>query len=133
MLTPIPILMHSCFFLRKNLLIGPLFLLGIFLSLIQILRTTALRSQPSYLSTSTVLTWSIIEVHLSIILSSLTPLSSLPPFQSFLDKGSPQPLAQSLASFDTRKTIEKMRDGWKKRFGRESKLRNRIALFLGVW
>ncbi|CZR59973.1 uncharacterized protein PAC_09868 [Phialocephala subalpina] len=134
MLTPIPILMHSCFSLRKNILIALLFLLGIFLSLIQILRITTLRSQPSYLSTSTLLTWSLIEVHLGIILSSLIPLSSFPTFQSFLDKGSPQSLARSLASFDTRKTMEKVRDGWKRRFGsggRRGEWRDRIMLFLG--
>ncbi|KUJ12622.1 uncharacterized protein LY89DRAFT_623821 [Mollisia scopiformis] len=131
MLTPIPILLHSCFSPCKNFMIAFLYLLGIFLSLIQILRITSLRSARSYLDTSTVLTWSLVEVNLGIILSSLIPLAPLPVLQSFLEKGSPQSLAQSLASFDTRRTIDKVRDGFKKRFGRESELRNRVVLFLG--
>lgn len=131
MLTPVPILLHSCFSLRKNIMIALLFLLGIFLSLISILRIICVRSQHSYLDTSTLLTWSLVEVNLGIILSSLIPLTSLPFFKSFLEKGTPQSITQSLASFDTRKPIDKMVDGIKKRFGKESELRNRVVLFLG--
>ncbi|KAE8445050.1 hypothetical protein EG329_013764 [Mollisiaceae sp. DMI_Dod_QoI] len=131
MLTPIPILLHSCFSLRKNILIGVLFLLGTFISIIQILRILSLRSQTSYLDTFTILTWSLVEVNLGIVLASLIPLASLPVFQSFLEKGSPQSLGESLASFDTRRTIDKVRDGLKRKLGRGSELRNRMVLFLG--
>jgi hypothetical protein len=131
MLTPIPILLHSCFSLRKNIMIGLLFLVGTFLSLIQIIRIVAVRSQTSYFDTYNIQTWSLIEINLGIIISSLIPLSAHPSIKSFLEKGTPQSLAQSLASFDTRRTMEKMRDGLHRKFGRGSEFRNRLLLFLG--
>lgn len=127
MLTPVPILLHSCFSLHKNIIIGLLFVLGTFTSLIQIILIIAHRSQTTYLDTSTIASWSLVEVNLGIIISSILPLSAMPCIKSFLDKGPPQ----SLASFDTRRTIEKVKDGMKRKFGKRSEFRSRILLFLG--
>lgn len=51
--------------------------------------------------------------------------------RSFLEQGTPQSLAHSLASFDTRRTIDKLRDNLKNKFGRGSEFRHRLLLFLG--
>jgi hypothetical protein len=82
LLTPLPILLYSVFTPRKNLLIGAIYILSIFVCFIQIIRLLFITNQSSAIDTSPLLNWSVVEVSLGIIASSLLALAPL--FESFL-------------------------------------------------
>lgn len=82
LLVPIPLLLYSVFPPRKNLLIGLIYVLSIFVTLIQIIRLLSITHQTSQIDTSTLIIWSLIGVSLGITAASL--ISFAPLFKSFL-------------------------------------------------
>ncbi|KAL2059762.1 hypothetical protein VTL71DRAFT_10146 [Oculimacula yallundae] len=128
MLTPIPILLHSCFSLRKNIMIGFSFVLGTLVTLASLMRILSISSQARTNNHSRALIWSMVETQLGIVAVSIVPLAPL--FQSFLEKGSVRSL--SIASFDTRRSYDKLKAYVRKmRKGKLDKTWNRLVLFWG--
>ncbi|PVH74122.1 hypothetical protein DL98DRAFT_357030, partial [Cadophora sp. DSE1049] len=84
MLTPIPILLHSCFSIRKNLVIGFTFLLGLVVTLAQLMRILSISSQSRAMNNSDALIWSMVETNVGMVAVSIVPLA--PVFQTFLEK-----------------------------------------------
>ncbi|KAH7346197.1 hypothetical protein BKA65DRAFT_551128 [Rhexocercosporidium sp. MPI-PUGE-AT-0058] len=126
MLTPIPILLHSCFSIRKNLVIGFAFLLGIIVTIAQLMRILSIASQAKMDDHSHALIWSMVETNLGIMAVSIVSLAPL--FQSFLEKGSIRSL--SLSSYDTRRSYDKVKS-YLQKVRRENKTLNRFVMFLG--
>ncbi|KAH9207448.1 hypothetical protein DL95DRAFT_248702, partial [Leptodontidium sp. 2 PMI_412] len=93
MLTPIPILLHSCFSIRKNIVIGFSFLLGIIVAIAQLMKILSIAAQSKTNDHSHALIWSIVETNLGMVVVSIVPLAPL--FQSFLEKGSIHSLSLS--------------------------------------
>lgn len=67
MLTPIPILLHFCFSTRKSLVIGFAFLLGLILTLAQLMWILSIASQTGKIEHSHALIWSMVETNLGIV------------------------------------------------------------------
>ncbi|KAG4419136.1 hypothetical protein IFR04_007732 [Cadophora malorum] len=126
MLTPIPILLHSCFSIRKNLVIGFAFLLGLVVTLAQLMRIVAISSQSRSIGNSDALIWSMVETNLGMVAVSIVPLAPL--FSTFLEKGSIRSL--SLSSYDTRRSYDKVKS-YLQKVRRENKMWNRLVMFLG--
>jgi len=126
MLTPIPILLHSCFSIRKNLVIGFAFLLGLVVTLAQLMRIVAISSQSRSIGNSDALIWSMVETNLGMVAVSIVPLAPL--FSTFLEKGSIRSL--SLSSYDTRRSYDKVKS-YLQKVRRDNKMWNRLVMFLG--
>ncbi|KAG4443064.1 hypothetical protein IFR05_001460 [Cadophora sp. M221] len=126
MLTPTPILLHSCFSIRKNIVIGFAFLLGLIVTITQLMRILSIASQVKTNDHSQALIWSMVETNLGMVAVSILPLAPL--FQSFLEKGSIRSL--SLSSYDTRRSYDKLKC-YLQKMRRENKTWNRLVMFLG--
>jgi hypothetical protein len=70
---------------KKAILIG-IFSLGIFITIIQIIRILTIKSLSDYLDSSKLIMWSMVENNLGIIVGSIPALGPL--FRSILDKTS---------------------------------------------
>ncbi|KAH7410595.1 hypothetical protein BKA64DRAFT_771785 [Cadophora sp. MPI-SDFR-AT-0126] len=126
MLTPIPILLHSCFSIRKNVVIGFVFILGLIVILAQLMRILSISSQSRAINISDALIWSMVETNLGMVAVSIVPLAPL--FRTFLEKGSVRSL--SLSSYDTRRSYDIVKS-YLQKVRRENKVWNRLAMFLG--
>ncbi|CZT43346.1 uncharacterized protein RSE6_03371 [Rhynchosporium secalis] len=127
MLSPIPILLHSCFSIRKNLIIGFIFILGIIVTLAQLMRILSISSQARKNDHYYALIWSIVEINLGMITVSIVPLAPLFP-SFFFERGSIRSL--SISSFDTRRSYDKLKN-YLQKMRRQNKTWNRLVMFLG--
>ena len=72
--------------LRKKAILICIFSLGIFITVIQIIRILTIKSLSNYLDSSKLILWSMVENNLGIIVASIPALAPL--FKSLLDKSS---------------------------------------------
>ncbi|KIM93489.1 hypothetical protein OIDMADRAFT_96199, partial [Oidiodendron maius Zn] len=84
--TPYPMLIQAKLPLRKKAILICIFSLGIFITIIQIIRILTIKSLSNYLDSSKLILWSMVENNLGIIVASIPALAPL--FKSLLDKTS---------------------------------------------
>jgi hypothetical protein len=72
--------------LRKKAILSGIFSLGVFITVIQIIRILTIKSLSDYLDSSKLIMWSMVENNLGIIVGSIPALAPL--FRSVLDKTS---------------------------------------------
>jgi hypothetical protein len=86
MLTPFPMLLKSQLQTRKKAILLGIFSLGIFITIIQIVRISTIKSLSNAIDSSSLIMWSMVENNLGIIVASIAPLSPL--VRSFREKPS---------------------------------------------
>lgn len=86
MLLPFPVLLASQIQKRKKLVLLGLFALGIFITIIQMIRIQTISSLSNYLDSSALIMWSTIENNLGIMVACVPTLAPL--FKSFAEKTS---------------------------------------------
>lgn len=84
MLLPFPVLLKSQIQSRKKLVLLGLFALGIFITIIQIIRIQTIKSLSNYLDSSALIMWSTVENNLGIMVACVPTLGPL--FKSFAEK-----------------------------------------------
>ncbi|KAI0570175.1 integral membrane protein [Pyrenophora tritici-repentis] len=84
MVLPFPVLLKSRIQKRKKVALLGLLALGIFITVIQILRIQTVRNLSNYLDSSSLIMWSTIENNLGIIVASIPTLAPL--FKYFVEK-----------------------------------------------
>ncbi|KAH7021449.1 uncharacterized protein B0I36DRAFT_377295 [Microdochium trichocladiopsis] len=84
MLLPFPVLLKSQIQARKKLVLLGLFALGVFITIIQIIRIQTIRNLANYLDSSGLIMWSTVENNLGIMVASVPTLAPL--FKSFAEK-----------------------------------------------
>lgn len=84
MCTPFPMLVNAKLPLRKKVILLGVFSLGIFITIIQIIRILTIKSLSDYLDSAELIMWSMVENNLGIIVGSIPALAPL--FRSILDK-----------------------------------------------
>lgn len=77
MLAPFPMLLKSQLQTRKKVIILGLFSLGIFITIIQIVRILTIKSLSNSIDSGPLIMWSMVENNLGIIVASIPPLSPL--------------------------------------------------------
>lgn len=95
MSTPFPMLVKAKLPRRKKVIIIGIFSLGIFITVIQIIRILTIKSLSNYLDSSQLIMWSMVENNLGIIVGSIPALAPL--FRSVLDKSSNKSSSQHFA------------------------------------
>lgn len=84
MTTPFPMLVKAKLPRRKKAILLGIFSLGIFITVIQIIRILTVKSLSNYLDSSNLIMWSMVENNLGIIVGSIPALAPL--FRTILDK-----------------------------------------------
>ncbi|KAH8596903.1 hypothetical protein B0O99DRAFT_508895 [Bisporella sp. PMI_857] len=77
MLTPFPMLIKTRLPKRKKLILLGIFSLGIFITIIQIIRILTIKSLANYIDSSQLIMWSMVENNLGIMVACIPPLSPL--------------------------------------------------------
>ncbi|RFU28978.1 hypothetical protein B7463_g7354, partial [Scytalidium lignicola] len=95
MLSPFPLLIKSRIPTRKKFALLALFSLGIFISIIQIIRILTIRSLANYIDSSQLIMWSMVENNLGIIVSCIPTLAPLVKYFREGSKGYSSNTAQS--------------------------------------
>ncbi|KXJ87148.1 hypothetical protein Micbo1qcDRAFT_218430 [Microdochium bolleyi] len=86
MLLPFPVLLGSQIQSRKKLVLLGLFALGVFITIIQIIRIQTVHTLSNYLDSSALIMWSTVENNLGIMVACVPTLAPL--FKSFAEKTS---------------------------------------------
>jgi hypothetical protein len=86
MLTPFPMLVRARLPSRKKVILLGIFSLGIFITVIQIIRILTIKSLADYIDSSKLIMWSMVENNLGIIVASIPALAPL--VRSFQERSS---------------------------------------------
>lgn len=112
MLLPFPVLLRSQVQKRKKFVLLSLLTLGIFITIIQVIRIRAVKSLANYLDSASLIMWSTIENNLGIIVASIPPLAPLVKyFAERTQSGSTNNSANPSRSFYTLKPRHSTKQG----------------------
>jgi hypothetical protein len=86
MILPFPVLSSLQLPLKKKIVLSLLFSLGVFVTIIQIIRIQTIKSLKNYIDSSLLIMWSMVENNLGVIIVSVPTLSAL--LRTWRDKNS---------------------------------------------
>jgi hypothetical protein len=100
MFLPFPVLVKSHIQKRKKLALLGLLALGIFITIIQVIRIQTVKNLANYLDSASLIMWSTVENNLGIIVASIPTLAPL--FKYYAEKSQKSSTAKSITQSRSR-------------------------------